>query len=173
MFSPVKAITAGALVFALGGVLLIAQPFDRQGGSVPGAETTDPATAVEFTGTTGFGPKRGSYWVNTIVEPFTDPRLAGEFRTWANNKIYPGGPTLFMGAFSMHDDDGGWIQRPGLSIGHPDGTSATRVIVMDGQGAYDGLTVVAEVSLANERYDWHGHIVDGELPPAPTIELPE
>jgi len=39
MFSPVKAITAGALVFALGGVLLIAQPFDQQGGSVPGAAT--------------------------------------------------------------------------------------------------------------------------------------
>ena len=83
------------------------------------------------------------------------------------------GKAIFMGGFSMHDDDGGWIQRLGLSISHPDGTPATRVIVMDGQGAYDGLTVVAEVSLANERYDWHGYIVDGELPPAPTIELPE
>jgi hypothetical protein len=39
MFSPAKAITAGALVFALGGVLLIAQPFDQQGGGVPGAAT--------------------------------------------------------------------------------------------------------------------------------------
>jgi hypothetical protein len=39
--------------------------------------------------------------------------------------------------------------------------------------ASDGLTIVAEVSLANERYDLHGYIVDGELPPAPTIELPE
>ena len=37
MFSPVKAVTAGALVFALGGVLFIAQPFDQQG-SVPAAE---------------------------------------------------------------------------------------------------------------------------------------
>ena len=42
MFSPIKAITAGALVFALGGVLLIAQPFD-QGGSVPGAAVDDDA----------------------------------------------------------------------------------------------------------------------------------
>jgi len=38
MFSPVKAITAGALVFAIGGVMLIAQPFDQQA-SVPGAAT--------------------------------------------------------------------------------------------------------------------------------------
>ena len=30
MLSPVKAITAGALVFAIGGVFLIAQPFDQQ-----------------------------------------------------------------------------------------------------------------------------------------------
>jgi len=29
MFSPAQVITAGALVFALGGVLLIAQPFDQ------------------------------------------------------------------------------------------------------------------------------------------------
>lgn len=46
MFSPAKAITAGALVFALGGVLLIAQPFDQRS-SVPGAatDTMDPCTA--------------------------------------------------------------------------------------------------------------------------------
>ena len=31
MFSPVKAITAGALIFAIGGVLLIAQPFEPAG----------------------------------------------------------------------------------------------------------------------------------------------
>ena len=34
MFSPAKAITAGALVFAIGGVMLMAQPFHQQG-SVP------------------------------------------------------------------------------------------------------------------------------------------
>jgi len=36
MFSPVKAIAAGLFVFAIGGALFIAQPFDQQG-SVPGA----------------------------------------------------------------------------------------------------------------------------------------
>jgi hypothetical protein len=51
MFSPVKAITAGALVFALGGVLLIAQPFDQQRGTVPGAATDAEFVApVEVTG---------------------------------------------------------------------------------------------------------------------------
>ena len=49
MLSPVKAITAGAIVFAVGGVFLIAQPFGQQG-SVPGAEA-DFAPPVEVTGT--------------------------------------------------------------------------------------------------------------------------
>ncbi len=31
MLSPVKSITAAAIIFALGGAFLIAQPFDRQG----------------------------------------------------------------------------------------------------------------------------------------------
>jgi len=140
-------------------------------GSAVGVAAQDEATAVEFTGAIGFGP--GLY--KPIVEPFTDPRLAGQLRVWTNRDAYPGGPTIFTGGFSMHDDEGGWIQRvfPGGAINHPDGTSAPRVIVMDGQGAYAGLTLVAAVSLASGRWDWHGYIIDGELPPAPTIELPE
>ena len=43
MFSPVKAITAGALVFALGGAFLIAQPFGQQG-SVPGVDVDEATT---------------------------------------------------------------------------------------------------------------------------------
>ncbi len=38
MFSPVKAITAGALVLALSAAFLIGQPLDRSGDGVPGAE---------------------------------------------------------------------------------------------------------------------------------------
>jgi len=37
MLSPVKAITAGAFIFAIGGAFLIAQPFGQQQSSVPGA----------------------------------------------------------------------------------------------------------------------------------------
>ena len=42
MFTPVKAIVAGALTFALLGVLSIAQPFDQQGATVPGAPVASP-----------------------------------------------------------------------------------------------------------------------------------
>jgi len=47
MFSPVKVIAAAALAFALGSVALIAQPFDQQGGSVPGAAPGDAEVASE------------------------------------------------------------------------------------------------------------------------------
>jgi hypothetical protein len=46
MFSPANAITAGALVFAIGGVMLIAQPFEQQG-SVPGAATDEASLVTE------------------------------------------------------------------------------------------------------------------------------
>ena len=50
MFSPVKAIIGGALVFALSAAFLVAQPFDRIGDGVPGAEQgADPAAPVEVT----------------------------------------------------------------------------------------------------------------------------
>ena len=136
-------------------------------------EQADQATAVEFTGATSFGPCSTDYCNNPIVEPFTDTRLAGQFRVWPNSDPYPGGPTLWVSGFSMHDDDGDWVQRPNIGITHSNGDASTEVIVMDGQGAYDGLTVVAEVSLDNSRWDWHGYIIDGELPPTPSIELPE
>jgi len=89
---------------------------------VPGA--ANEATAVEVTGAIGFGPSRGLHWLTPIREPFTDPRLAGEFRTWADNMAYPGGPTFWVGSFSMHDEDGAWVQR--LNVGVTTPAAATR-----------------------------------------------
>lgn len=156
----------------------------------PGAEAA-PAAPVEFTGQTRFGPCGGSarrselqpngamrdigeaYYCVNPAEGFEDPRLQGEFRVWQNNDSYGGqAPKLWMTGFTMHDDDGSWIQRPALAITHADGSDATKVIVMDGQGDYEGLLVVAEVASSSGTWDWHGYIIDGDLPPAPAIELP-
>ena len=58
MFTPFKAIVAGALTFALLGVLSIAQPFDQQGATVPGAPVASPSpsapVAPEASTTIGF-----------------------------------------------------------------------------------------------------------------------
>lgn len=46
MLTPAKAITAGALVFALGGVMLVSQSLDQQA-SPPGAAQDEPAMVTE------------------------------------------------------------------------------------------------------------------------------
>ena len=89
MLSPVKAITASALIFALGGVLLIAQPFDQEG-SVPGAEQAtdypDPVyVTAYYTGGGGndgedppsepYGPAWLTQWTGTVQHQRSDPRL--------------------------------------------------------------------------------------------------
>jgi hypothetical protein len=102
MFSPAKAITAGALVFAIGGVLLIAQPFDQQGASVPGAATdTELAAPIEVTGTLGPGgcsrtgsvgdettlPGSNDQYTCTATWSMSDPRLSGSV-TLINDNVY-------------------------------------------------------------------------------------
>ena len=41
------------------------------------------------------------------------------------------------------------------------------------RGAYEGLTIIAEVDLKGQQWDWHGYIIDGGLPPMTEIILPE
>jgi hypothetical protein len=111
MFSPVKAITAGALVFAIGGAFLIAQPFGQQGSTVPGAETDTEAVAPTWvTGTIKYASggtiAHGSDCTEPtsevdgavrhergyVCEPQTwttsDPRLTGEAAALWNADVY-------------------------------------------------------------------------------------
>ena len=102
MLSPVKAITAGALVFAIGGVLLIAQPFEQQG-VVPGATISEPSEAVEFTATIPWGPEiaagTSEVLASGVVEQVgwahrtasasaNDPRFDGEVVYTCNSHLY-------------------------------------------------------------------------------------
>jgi hypothetical protein len=109
MFSPAKAITAAALVFGIGGVMLIAQPFDQQERSVPGAAEARPSVPVPFTmrfipadsvrasvSTTGRGitSLRGDCWTPVISQP-SDPRLAGTLTYCADEDRYAPAPEGF------------------------------------------------------------------------------
>ena len=47
MFSPAKAATVGALAFAIGGVMLVAQPFRQASVTTPGADTGTNALMLE------------------------------------------------------------------------------------------------------------------------------
>jgi hypothetical protein len=45
------------------------------------------------------------------------------------------------------------------------GGYATQVLV--GDGAYAGLTAIADVTLEGDTWSWDGWIIPGDVPPAP------
>jgi hypothetical protein len=153
-------------------------------GSIVGVAAQDERVApVEFTGATTFsgcvGTKQietsdgvtrtlsadvGRYCQPRIVEPFTDPRLQGQHYNWHNNDEHADGPLIYALAFSIVDDAGPWRGIPDIYL--PEGASGDQILV--GEGAYDGFTIIATVDLVGETWNWHGWIIEGDLPPIPT-----
>lgn len=198
MLSPVKAITVGALVFAVGGVLLIAQPFDQQG-SVPGANA-EVAPPVEFTAMLASGPCEGGTreWVGDAQqfrgetckvwwEP-SEPMLEGAGTLSLNSNGYRdvSGFRVTTLVHGIVNEQGAWRERPRVTDNDEDwsGVLDSFTLVMDGEGDYEGLAVVAEaewtdLDLVGEDFEWpdgsyatsetwhvRGFIIDGGLPPA-------
>jgi hypothetical protein len=192
MFSPVKAITAGALVFAIGGVLFIAQPFDRQGGSVPGAATN--AEAVPATWVTGdvassptcSGPTREDdagmrRERDYLCEPqrwtSSDPRLTGEAAAHWNADVYePDGDvpassiSVATVAYYLRNEAGGWACRTnllsqvsGVNVQH----EAAETLMCVGDGEYDGLSAILVLDFATSPATFVGLIFPGDAPPLP------
>jgi hypothetical protein len=182
MLSPVKAIIAGAIVFALGGAFLIAQPFDQQQSSLPGAE----AEAVAPTWVTGevrlapscSGPDIESDGVvthqwNHVCSPQTwtasDPRLSGEVAASWNEDVYQtddGPVTVNVQADFLHNDGGEWMCSTTSvyeQVGALTGVTSTCV----GQGGYDGLSAVLVWPDDVWPYPFAGLIFSGDLPPVP------
>jgi len=173
MFSPVKAVTAGALVFALGGVLLIAQPFDQQGGGVPGAATdADIVPPVEVSGhvredgcsgTDYEGPFEDSgahaalYTCSTDTGSqwsFSDPRLEGTGTRIVEEVTFELGDVsdvyIASNALSIENDGGTWRERPRTWL-MPDGIATfdwlpQEVLVLEGSGDYEGLVAVLRLT---------------------------
>jgi len=184
MLSPVKAITAGALVFAIGGVLLIAQPFDQQGGSVPGAATEETSgEAVPFEGGMSYGTtsvrgvvetlpngvvtNRGQIWTLSSAG-LSDPRLQGTVSNMWNWDEFKAGQShqIEVGGFRIENDGGAWQMRPVVSLLFPDDEYSVWTGIFDGEGDYEGLTAIAEVAEDN-GFTVRGVIIEGEVPPAP------
>lgn len=155
MFSPAKAIIAGALVFAIGGALLIAQPFEQQGSDLPGAEAFEdyaPAAAIDgqifWKGDCGTTPQTFdvgdaihtrdfAYCAQTLVN---DERLNGETRMDGAWDDWPDGAGVVRGTFSITNDEGTW-EGPLAGVSR----NATQddwdaILLLTGTGAYDGLS---------------------------------
>jgi hypothetical protein len=183
MFSPAKAITAAALVFAIGGVMLIAQPFDQQGGGVPGAATEEAREApTEFSGRLAHGLPieepldetvdgvivGQSVVFGPLALTMSDPRLDGEATITTESRVFGGedGVTVFNKAFRIENDAGAWQEVPGFVMEPSPGWTSTFI----GEGDYAGLFAIADVLHDSNGWDLHGYIIDGDVPPdlAPT-----
>ncbi len=187
MFSPVKAITAGALAFALSGAFLIAQPFDQQA-SVPGAEAEEVApTWVTgdirfFSECTGpdyefVGDVRHNR--NRVCGPqawtASDPRLAGDVSRRHNDDVYmtdeEGFISVRMDAAYLRNDGGGWACSDSRLLRGSDSSTeafAGGNFTCVGEDGYEGLSailVVEETVGFNEEFV--GLIFSGDFPPLP------
>jgi len=181
MLSPISALGAGALAVVLGAAMLIAQPLDRST-SAPAADGPTTPVVVEVTGTSAAGPcdrvadyeatDFGYRLIGRSCHPeweFNDERLNGRGTNWHNVHGYSGddGVVVESYSFMIENDDGAWRLRPQILLGTQGVAEPTwpAVWILDGEGAYDGLTAVLTV----DDYIPHGYIIDGELPPAPEI----
>jgi hypothetical protein len=193
MFSPVKAFTAGALVLALGGVMLIAQPFGQQGGAAPGAATSDAGLTrpVEFTGHIVCGPEvrtgmtdiplsdsdtsvahsRGWAWQPSAT--MSEPRLEGTYSYAYDDDQYRteglmSVPSVGWGTWRIENDEGAW-QGSHPNIGFADGTYSKATTVLIGEGAYEGLTAIWEGQHDGPACAWdvRGLIIQVDMPAAP------
>jgi hypothetical protein len=179
MLSPVKAIIAGALVFALGGAYLIAQPFGQPAGDgLSGAEVTTQTEAVVVTVT-----QECNTLARLITCEFTanDPRVTGSgghvFAQTITAQEQFGVPGTELGVYVLD----AWINGPdGVWTGHSylvgnTGTGPVNALMMlTGEGAYDGWSLVAFGTdpEADANHELTGLMYRGSLPPVGSIRVP-
>jgi hypothetical protein len=194
MFSPVKAITAGALVFAIGGVMLIAQPFDQQG-SVPGAETeavapTWATATVQYGSNCDFGDtniedgvtqERG---MNCQGQTWTsdDPRLDGKALVAANADSFDvdgQGYSLVTSVVEFSNDAGGWqctnadrVVSPADTLFQTSRFDGDRLSCI-GDGDYEGLSAILVADHRSSPMTVEGLVFPGEMPPMPEFPSAE
>ncbi len=148
MFSPAKAVTAGALIFAIGGALLVTQPFDQSAGAPPGVEADLVApvhvtgrfsyargeTLAEEDGALGYLESWGSDGGRVITN---DTRLEGELTFRNMNRIFlvDGSEELAAAAAAACEADSDCDSADGVEV--------------------EGEIAFIASSIENERGSWH------------------
>ena len=157
MFSPVKAITAGALVFAIGGMLLIAQPFSERAGYVPGqqaspagsldlgdrtlvlANTTDQTTSQAANITRAGDIVQYRDLAYLYEQQATDSRLDGTLEVVINFDERQDGSATMWGTETVTNEGGTW-EGPMTGVIAADGTHYV-LGTLRGTGEYEGYVL--------------------------------
>jgi hypothetical protein len=188
MLSPAKTIVAAALVFGIGGVMLIAQPFQPQS-TVPGADTkAGVAENVPFTMSfswrypsvrpyeerteDGVTKSIGECWAPGILAP-SDPRMAGTLEYCGSEHVYgtdrEADTVVLTETYRITNEEGAW-QGSSYGAWWDDPGSGDRMevggdpLILVGEGAYDGL--YAALTFLPDWRDIRGVIFAGAPPAA-------
>ncbi len=187
MFTATKMLAATAIVALFGGLLLVGplRP-DQDAAVAPAAESPgERGDPVQFEGRWAYGNQMpgGDYvfsddgwyegvdlsWAPVVIIP-GDPRLDGQLMLRAST-IQKDDIEIWNGAFRLENDDGAWQQRPMVqSVKLADDRDPMAwTAVFDGEGGYAGLTAVIGITRYGGGWDVEGVIMDGSLPPTPSI----
>jgi len=149
MFSPSKALIAGALVFGIGGALLIAQPFEQRS-SVPGAEIpaepeitrvtmtflpSDQIRSSETVTINGVVMETGACWTPALTDA-SDPRIGGRL-IYCTDGSTLGGDTLRTLTYRIENDEGAWQGSTTSFLPGGDFADA-QTVLLAGEGSYEG-----------------------------------
>lgn len=185
--SPAKTITVGALVVAIGGAVLLAQPF-QQHSSVPGAATDRAGLEPAFVSGTLKGKEESNHagefyagdfyaldddsvlftrerWDEAGRLMMDDPRITGDWNgTVAINRYRSPGSAgraeTYSGTITVENDAGTWV---GTLLGCSGcGQREMRHVGLVGTGAYEGLAALLYYGSGDGLY---GVIVIGDLAP--------
>ncbi len=185
MLSPVKAIAAGAFVFAIGGAMLIAQPFGQQS-SLPGAGSdldpvevaawvTGTVTEVRSDDTDHLGnvrvPQKGMSANDNVHLTFqweaSDPRLTGSGTYDSNWLSYLfQNMKLEASRYTLENDEGRWVGT-GTTVSSLDDMMETHTMILRGEDGYEGLTTYVVMDDGLSGTSFHAAIFPGDMPAVP------
>jgi hypothetical protein len=191
MLSPAKAVITRALVVAVWGAAMIAQPFAQQVKAAEASASPAPNEAVAATWVTGDiqpidgtctsrdngsdgGVARSAY---TCLQTSTssDRRLTGDVTKSWNEDTYQtdeGPISVGVDALYLRNDDGGWSCSHGyVAKGSTPGTEplTKSTFTCIGEGGYEGLTAVLVSEQVAGAYSggFTGLIFPGDVPAVP------
>ena len=167
--SVVAAATAAVLAASVAGAV--------ESEAEPVLEHGEFAGRVSHIGHAGVDDDSGTNYYRYQVREMSDPRLDGEMMLATRSEwLDDYGRTLWHASFRIETEEGAWQEPPRMTLERRDGTGTTNTSALVGEGAYEGLTALVEMTYQPPGvFEMRGVITEDPVPPLPvwTEDHPE